>query len=108
MPSPAAIVQHVVVLMLENRSFDHMVGYMKSQIPSLNGLDGTEWNPEDPSNPVVKVTVSSNAGYKDLGVDPSHFTPDVLDQIYSVYKCGTKPPDLPLSLIHISEPTRPY
>ena len=95
MPSPEDIVQHIVVLMLENRSFDHMLGYMKSQIPSLNGLDGTEWNPEDASNPVVKVQVSDDAGYLDLVADPSHWTPDVLDQIYSVYKCGTKPPGLP-------------
>lgn len=95
MPNPVAIVQHIVVLMLENRSFDHMLGYMKSEIPSLNGLDGTEWNPEDASNPVVKVPVSNDAGYMDLAADPSHWTPDVLDQIYSVYKCGTKPPNLP-------------
>jgi Phosphoesterase family len=33
--------------------------------------------------------------YTDLQVDPSHWTPDVLDQIYSVYECGTKPPTLP-------------
>jgi phospholipase C len=95
MPNPEDIVQHIVVLMLENRSFDHMLGYMKSEIPSLNGLEGTESNPEDASNPVVKVPVSSDAGYMDLAADPSHWTPDVLDQIYSVYKCGTKPPDLP-------------
>src|SRR5262249_35407709 len=27
--------------------------------------------------------------------DPSHWTPDVLDQVYSTYKCGTIPPALP-------------
>ena len=95
MPNPSDIVQHVVVLMMENRSFDHMLGYMKSEIPSLDGLDGTEWNPEDASSPVARVPVSSDAGYLDLQIDPSHWTPDVLDQIYSVYKCGTKPPTLP-------------
>jgi len=95
MPDPTAVVQHIVVLMLENRSFDHMLGYMKSQIPSLNGLDDTEWNSEDASNRVVRVRVSNDAGYRYLEVDPSHWTPDVLDQIYSVYKCGTKPPELP-------------
>jgi len=95
MPNPADIVKHIVVLMLENRSFDHMLGYMKSQIPTLNGIDGTQWNPEDASNPVVRVQVSDDAGYLDLVEDPSHWTPDVLDQVYSVYKCGTKQPDLP-------------
>jgi phospholipase C len=88
-------IQHVVVLMLENRSFDHMLGYMKAEIPSLDGVDGTQWNPEDASNPVARVPVSNDAGYLDLVADPSHWTPDVLDQIYSVYKCGTKPPNLP-------------
>ena len=29
MPNPADIVKHIVVLMLENRSFDHMLGFMK-------------------------------------------------------------------------------
>jgi len=89
------MVEHVVVLMLENRSFDHMLGCMKSHLPSLNGLDGTQWNPEDASNPVVRVSASNDAGYTDPDIDPSHWTPDVLDQIYSVYKCGTKPPDIP-------------
>lgn len=95
MSNPATVVEHVVVLMLENRSFDHMLGWMKSHIPPLNGLDGTQWNPEDASNPVVRVSTSNDAGYTDPDIDPSHWTPDVLDQIYSVYKCGTKPPDIP-------------
>ena len=33
MSNPATVVEHVVVLMLENRSFDHMLGWMKSHIP---------------------------------------------------------------------------
>ena len=89
------IIQNVVVLMLENRSFDHMLGYMKAENPALDGIDGTQWNPEDASNPVARVPVSNDAGYLDFVADPSHWTPDVLDQVYSVYKCGTKPPQLP-------------
>src|SRR5688500_7065739 len=30
--------RHVVVLMLENRSFDHMVGALQATIPGLNGV----------------------------------------------------------------------
>src|SRR5882672_6514412 len=96
MPDPRDIVKHVVVLMLENRSFDHMLGYMKAEIPGLNGVDGTETSPEDPSNPVAPAQVSGDAGYLDLDPDPSHWTPDVLDQVYTVYKCGTTPPNLPV------------
>ena len=47
MPTAADLVQHVVVLMLENRSFDHMLGYIKSEIPLVNGLNGTAWNPDE-------------------------------------------------------------
>jgi len=34
-------IKHVVVLMMENRSFDHMLGYMK-------GVDGVPANQECP------------------------------------------------------------
>ena len=42
-------IQHVVVLMLENRSFDHIFGYR----PGVNGLKGDEFNLLKPSAPVV-------------------------------------------------------
>lgn len=45
-------VDHVVVLMLENRSFDHMLGYLYSDAgnrspagDAYDGLTGEEWNP---------------------------------------------------------------
>ena len=41
MPTP---IKHLVVLMLENRSFDHMLGFMKSLNPAIDGLNGDEWN----------------------------------------------------------------
>src|SRR5690242_20450227 len=31
-------IEHVVVLCLENRSFDHMLGYLEHPEPSYNGL----------------------------------------------------------------------
>ncbi len=40
-------VEHVVVLMLENRSYDHMLGYLGKG----EGLSGDEYNLIDPSNP---------------------------------------------------------
>jgi phospholipase C len=33
-------IEHIVVLMLENRSFDHMLGYLK--IDGLADVDGLE------------------------------------------------------------------
>jgi phospholipase C len=38
--------KHVVVLMMENRSFDHMLGYLKQDWPNLDGLTGNETNPD--------------------------------------------------------------
>jgi hypothetical protein len=50
-------IEHVVVLCLENRSFDHMLGFLGTP----NGLTGDELNltdPEDPSSTPVKVSKS--------------------------------------------------
>jgi phospholipase C len=41
------IIEHLVVLMLENRSFDHLFGYR----PGVNGLKGDEVNLLDPTQP---------------------------------------------------------
>jgi phospholipase C len=77
-------IQHVFVLMLENRSFDHMLGFSRiSGIDAatglqttLNGLSGTEAN----SYRGVISTVSQPADYA-MVVDPGHEFPDVLCQL---------------------------
>jgi phospholipase C len=54
----AAQVDHFVVLMLENRSFDHIFGYREG----VDGLKGTETNllnpslPQGQTNPAIKVS----------------------------------------------------
>ena len=65
-------IERLVVLMLENRSFDHMLGFLKRDNPKINGLKGDEWNyPIDDAAP--NVTVSSDAGdVDDLNPDPNH------------------------------------
>jgi len=51
-------VKHVVVLMMENRPFDHLFGWMKG----VNGLTGNEFNYVDPTNSSSeKIFVSPNA-----------------------------------------------
>jgi phospholipase C len=46
-------IRHLVVVMMENRSFDQMLGYLKRDgMPELDGLDGTESNPGDDGQPV--------------------------------------------------------
>jgi len=65
-------VEHVIVLMEENRSFDHMQGWMKRSNPDINGLTGKEYNPESVSDPKSKkIYVGDTAPY--VGPwDPDH------------------------------------
>ena len=37
-------IDHVVLVMLENRSFDHMLGFLYPKSDNFEGLDGTESN----------------------------------------------------------------
>jgi phospholipase C len=37
-------VDHVILLMLENRSFDHLLGYLYPRSDTFDGLDGTQCN----------------------------------------------------------------
>jgi phospholipase C len=71
-------IEHVIVLMLENRSYDHMLGYL----PNGHGLVGDEFNRIDPSDPTSeRVPVSSTAGYI-TAVDPAHDFVSVEKQLF--------------------------
>jgi phospholipase C len=76
-------IERLVVLMLENRSFDHMLGFLKRDNPVINGLNGNEWNyPAVERAPNVNVT--SDAGdVEDLNPDPNHEFAHVTYQISS-------------------------
>jgi phospholipase C len=47
-------IDHVILLMLENRSFDHLLGYLYPKSDTFDGLDGTECN-RDPAGYAVSV-----------------------------------------------------
>jgi phospholipase C len=77
-------IRHIVVLMLENRSFDHMLGFLGRG----DGLTGTEFNRVDPANPASEqIPVSNDARYLgDFGdppVDPSHAHTHVNVQMFN-------------------------
>jgi phospholipase C len=75
-------IRHVIVLMLENRSFDHMLGYLHSDTYDISGIDRN--NP--PSNFDAdghEVVVTPDAGYFDLDDDPGHSRSDVAQQLGS-------------------------
>src|SRR5215472_14700650 len=64
-----AKVDHVVVLMLENRSFDHMLGYLSltGKRPDVDGLRPEYANHhEGRSYPVHHLSATT------LGIDPDH------------------------------------
>lgn len=51
-PAPGSRIKHVIVLMLENRSFDHLFGFVQPPAgQQLEGLSGQESNLFDPSKP---------------------------------------------------------
>lgn len=83
MASQLSKVEHVVVLMLENRSFDHLLGYMKAVKPAVDGLNGTESIPADPTVPgSPPVPVTSLAGDAEPDPDAGHELEDVSEQMY--------------------------
>ena len=80
MPAGLDNLKHIVVLMMENRSFDHMLGALAKQNPKINGLTGNESNPDASGN---AVTVQRNAKFQgQLDHDPDHHFPGVDLQIF--------------------------
>ena len=87
MPAGLDNLKHIVVLMMENRSFDHMLGGLslvmengQKKYPNINGLTGNESNP-DTQGAIVKV--QPNAKFQgQLDPDPDHHFPGVDLQIF--------------------------
>jgi phospholipase C len=84
-----ASVNHVVVLMLENRSFDHMLGYLYpgNISPSgqpFEGLTGSESNPgtNGPPVPVFKIEPTTPNAYLMPGADPGEGYMATNDQLF--------------------------
>lgn len=80
MPPPPGTIKHLVVLMLENRSFDHMFGFLKSHDYPIDGLNGDEFNLDANG---TKIFVTKDARFSgDFNPDPGHHFPDVTLQIF--------------------------
>ena len=78
------MVEHIVVLMFENRSFDHLLGFLDPDPEKYNGVvagDSRYSNPVDPtdsSSPSVMVSDDATFG---LQVDPPHTHGSVMEQL---------------------------
>ena len=76
-------IQRFVVLMMENRSFDHLFGYLKATNPSVAGLADNQYSnfPDPLTQQQPAVFVSSNADFS-MPFDPPHEFCDVQKQMY--------------------------
>lgn len=74
-------IKTVVVVVMENRSFDHILGWLKSTRPNIDGLTGKESNRVNVSDPnSEEVFVSDDAIFVDL--DPGHSFQAIREQIF--------------------------
>ena len=81
MPNALDRLEHIVVVMMENRSFDHMLGALRADDPNIDGFpDG--WTNPGPNGEVVPVRLK--ASYRgQLTPDPEHHFVQVDKQIFN-------------------------
>ncbi|KAG6510134.1 non-specific phospholipase C3-like [Zingiber officinale] len=78
-------IKTVVVLVQENRSFDHMLGWMKSINPSIDGIASKDQfsNPLSTADPAAGIVYfGDNSRY--VEPDPGHSIQAIYEQIYGV------------------------
>ena len=80
-PSLSSPIKTIVVLVMENRSFDHMLGWMKQINPQINGVDGSEYNPISPSDPTSPLVFFTNTSHY-VDADPPHSFQAIREQIF--------------------------
>lgn len=83
-------IKTLVVLVMENRSFDHVLGWLKSTRPDIDGLTGSESNPvkvNDPNSP--DISVSDDALFVDS--DPGHSFQAIREQIFGSNDASANP-----------------
>ncbi|EXB70660.1 Phospholipase C 3 [Morus notabilis] len=74
-------IKTVVVLVQENRSFDHILGWMKSLNPEIDGVTGSESNPISTSDPESnRVFFRDGSAYVDP--DPGHSIQAIYEQVF--------------------------
>lgn len=81
-PPPQQPIKTIVVLVLENRSFDHMLGWMKKAInPSINGVTGEECNPVS-TNTTTPESICFTDDAEFVDPDPGHSFEAVAQQVF--------------------------
>lgn len=92
-------IQHVVVLMLENRSFDHMLGFLYPnkrgpRNQDFEGLTGDEVNPDPNGAParVFRITKDTPNAYLMPGADPGEGYRATNSQLFGTTNGPVEPP----------------
>jgi phospholipase C len=81
MPPGLDQLKHIVVLMMENRSFDHMLGALRATDPRIDGFPD-DWTNPGPNGEEIRVKLK--ASYRgQLTPDPQHHFPHVDQQIFN-------------------------
>jgi phospholipase C len=93
-------IQHIVVLMLENRSFDHMLGFLyadqQNQSPSgqpFDGLTGNESNPASNGEAVkvYAIQASDSNAYFQPAADPGEGYSATNSQLFGTVAAPSPP-----------------
>jgi phospholipase C len=86
-------INHIVQLMLENRSFDHMLGFLYPKSDNFEGLTGSESNTDASGNAVTVYQIDHTAqgAYFMPGADPGEGYSNTNEQLFR----SGKPPSPP-------------
>jgi len=104
--SGLASVSHIVVLMLENRSFDHMLGFLYTAQGNVSptgqpftGLAGTESNPDSSGAAVTvfRIEPTTPDAYFMPGADPGEGYMATNDQLFGSESAPASPSQVPAS-----------
>ena len=98
--SQLSSINHIVVLMLENRSFDHMLGFLYSDSgnksptgQAFEGLTGSESNPDSSGKAVsvFKIAATDSNAYFMPGADPGEGYTATNSQLFNATKAPVPP-----------------
>ena len=89
-PIHASPIKTIVVLVMENRSFDHMLGWMKKLNPEINGVTGSESNALNVTDPnSQRFFFKDGAHYVDP--DPGHSFQAIREQVFGSENTSADP-----------------
>ncbi|CAM6111446.1 unnamed protein product [Calypogeia fissa] len=87
-------IKTVVVLVMENRSFDNVLGFLNRVHPNVDGLKGDEYNLVNVSDPNSKKVYISDAEPYVTEADPDHGYDAIKVQVFGGTDTSLKPPPM--------------